>query len=116
MPFSHQPPSKKARITAIIIVSGALVAAIATYYFRGFNEIVLSDLPEGADEFLIMDYYGCGSLDHESYPIEDGKVTMEWSYAIKTSTIQYCIVADGQQLVGATYRFGPRTRHSLRVP
>ena len=115
MPFTHQPPSKKARITTILIVFGALVAAAATYYFRGFNEIIFTDLPEGADEFLVMDYYGCGSLDHESYPIEDGIVTIEWGYAIKTSSIRYRIVGDGKTLAEAEHEFCSRSRHELKL-
>ena len=100
-------------MSSILIVFGALVAAAATYYFRGFNEIVIDDLPAGADTLEIVDYQGCGSLDFDSYPIVDGKVTMEWSYAIKTSHILYRVTGNGETLVEGDYSFGPCICHEL---
>ena len=115
MTFNHQPPSKRARMTAILIVFGAVVAAVATYYFRGFNELSFTELPEGAEAMVVDSYFGCGSLDQESYPIEDGVVTMEWSYAIKTSFIRYRIVGGGETLAEAEHEFCSCTRHELEL-
>lgn len=100
---------------AITLTAIGLTAAIATYYLRGFNEIVFSELPEGADEMQIVEYSGCGSLDHDSYPIVDGKVTMEWSYAIKTSHIRYRIVADSKAIIEANHSFKHSICHKLSL-
>ena len=115
MAFSHQPPSKRARMTTILIVFGALVAAAATYYFRGFNELRFTGLPEGAEAMVVERYHGCGSLDQESDPIANGVVTMEWSYAIKNSFIRYRIVGGGETLAEAEHEFCSCTRHELEL-
>ena len=99
----------------MFIVCGAMVAVTATYYFRGFNEIVFSELPEGADEMQIVEYFGCGSLDHHSYPIVEGRVSMEWNYAIKTSFIRYRIVGGGKTIAEAEHNFCSCTRHELEL-
>lgn len=63
--------------------------------------------------FEVIDYAGCGRLEKDRYPIENGRVVMEWSYAIETSRMRYRITGNHTTVAEGKHVFRPDTRHVL---
>lgn len=113
MAFNHQPSPPWLRRGAITAVVLSLAVAGFLYVTRGFNEILLVDAPDLNGELIVIDYNGCGGLDHERYTISGGRIRMDWGYSPKGSRLRYLIRENDQTVAEGTMRFAKATHHEL---